>query len=196
MSSTRLHAEALTTYCPTAKIEFHGDKSIKQWDNCSRDTRRSIIKKVVLIAGACTSTAISIIIPTLFKTSSCLGKFPVCRLLLSCCSSNPNSLQACDPKTLKTPSFLPSFLRPAFTCETLLLIICVAVCIHWTCVSLLFQSSRWQERYFPTVLYTAGGATILAAQVVQDPATVFVQVLPLVSDICAVICLSLDCVLS
>ncbi|CAF3637395.1 unnamed protein product, partial [Fusarium graminearum] len=175
------HAEALF-YQTATKVDVLEDTSIQQWKGCGRQTQHSSITKVVLTAGACISTAVSITVPTLFSTSvpqqSCLGSFP-----------------ACDPKTLITPSFLPSFLHPAFTCETLLFIICVAICLHWICVSLLFQSVPWREQYFSMVVYTAGGTTILATQVVKDSATVFLQVLPLVSDICVVVCLCLDCIL-
>jgi hypothetical protein len=62
-------------------------------------------------------------------------------------------------------------------------------------MSLLFQSTRWREKYFPMALYTAGGATFLAAQVVKDSATVLIQVLPLASDIFIIVCLSLDFIL-
>lgn len=204
MSIAGLHHGEALFYQTATKVDVLDDTSVQQWKGCGRQTQHSSITKVVLTAGACISTAVSITVPTLFSTSvpqqSCLGSFPVCsfplcRLLLRCCSSNPDSLQACDPKTLITPSFLPSFLHPAFTCETLLFIICVAICLHWICVSLLFQSFRWRERYFPMVVYTAGGSTILATQVVKDSATVFLQVLPLVSDICVVVCLCLDCIL-
>ncbi|KPA45964.1 hypothetical protein FLAG1_01055 [Fusarium langsethiae] len=176
-----VHTEALI-YQAATKIDFIENNTINQWKCYSRQTQHSFIRRVVLTAGACTSTAISIIVPRLFSTpiaqQRCLGSFP-----------------ACDPKTLITPSFLPSFLHPAFTCETLLLIICVAICLHWTCMSLLFQSARWREKYFPMALYTAGGATFLAAQVVKDSATVLIQVLPLASDICIIVCLSLDFIL-
>ncbi|KAL3588387.1 hypothetical protein FPOAC2_10541 [Fusarium poae] len=180
MSSAKLHTKALI-YQKATTIDLREDKSIKQQNHYKPKLWNPIIRDAVLTIGACISTAISIIIPTLFETStsqqSCLGSFPTC-----------------DPKTLITPSFLPSFLHPAFTCEALLATICVAICIQWTCVSLLFQQARWRERYFPMVTYTVGGATILAAHVVKDPATVFIQVLPLVSDICSIICLGLDCI--
>ncbi|CAG1978100.1 unnamed protein product, partial [Fusarium graminearum] len=75
------HAEALF-YQTATKVDVLEDTSIQQWKGCGRQTQHSSITKVVLTAGACISTAVSITVPTLFSTSvpqqSCLGSFPVC----------------------------------------------------------------------------------------------------------------------
>ncbi|RTE85190.1 hypothetical protein BHE90_000281 [Fusarium euwallaceae] len=152
-----------------------------QWAiEISRYPRPPLHQASILTTLALGSTITTNLLPSLFRKSSgtCWTKFP-----------------ACDSTSLQAPTRLPSFLRPAFTCETLLLILCMAMFIHWICISALFQTSRWRERYLPTALYAVALGLVPAIYAVDDSAVLMLQVLPTLSDICAVACLGLDCLL-
>ncbi|KAH6972958.1 hypothetical protein BKA56DRAFT_110605 [Ilyonectria sp. MPI-CAGE-AT-0026] len=126
--------------------------------------------------AACGCTAVLNTIPSYFNPDStdqkCWGKFP-----------------ACDPQTLRPPSRLPHGLQQFFTCHTLLLILALSTFIHCILVFNLFQQPRWKHSYLHMVLCTTMVCLIPAAFFAQDPATTFVQILPIITDACVAGCL-------
>lgn len=98
----------------------------------------------------------------------------------------------CDPRTLQPPIPLPPAFHRFYTCETLLLVLTLSTFVHWLCVFDLFQQPRWSDRYLSATVYTTVVALIPAAFFVGDPVTVFLQILPAVTDVCLVFCVLLD----
>jgi hypothetical protein len=143
--------------------------------------RTSCLSTSVHTAVACGSTAVLVYIPSLFQRTSskesCLNHFP-----------------ACDPTHLQVPAQLPQPLRAAVTCETLLCILSIAIFTHWLCISLLLRNARWRERYFSVSLLIVGGLTLVSSRIIGDSAVLFLQVLPVISDIFVISFLCFDLV--
>ncbi|KAL7808366.1 hypothetical protein V8C44DRAFT_336204 [Trichoderma aethiopicum] len=78
------------------------------------------------------------------------------------------------------------------SCEVLLLLIAATTVIHWSFVLRLFSRPRWRDRYLSQTLTTTFAALLPLALMIQDPATVFLRILPTVIDACASACLALD----
>ncbi|KAH7268339.1 hypothetical protein B0J15DRAFT_486604 [Fusarium solani] len=158
----------------------HQKRTVRWAIEVGRRPRPPLLQTSILTTLTLGSTITTSLLPTLFRKPSvngtCWTKFP-----------------ACDSTSLQAPTILPSLLRPDFTCETLLTMLCLVIFIHWTCISVLFQTARWRERYLPKALYAVVIGMIPAVYAVDDSAVLMLQVLPTISDICVVICLGLDC---
>ncbi len=100
--------------------------------------------------------------------------------------------QACNPQTLQKPENLPPCLRQAYTCEVLLLAIALSTLAHWICLSTSFRQEHWREKHLPLVFSVVFATLIPAGWIVQDPSTLFIQIAPVVADICAVACVLVD----
>ncbi|KAH6879545.1 hypothetical protein B0T10DRAFT_496563 [Thelonectria olida] len=131
--------------------------------------------------------------------SSTIGSNVVIRWLQS--SSTPDKatdqscwarFPACNPRTVRPPPILPSFLHRAYTCELLLGLLALLTLIHWAAVVRQFRQGRWRERYLSATVDTALLCLITAAFLVGDATTLLLRVLPIISDICMLVCLSLE----
>lgn len=160
----------------------HQKRMVRWAIEVGHHSRPPLLQTSILTTLALGSTFTINLLPTLFRKPSvngtCWTKFP-----------------ACDSTSLQAPTILPSFLHPVFTCETLLSMLCMVIFIHWACISVLFQTARWRERYLPKALYAVVIGMVPAIYAVDDSAVLILQILPTISDICAIACLGLDCLL-
>ncbi|KAH8686358.1 hypothetical protein BGZ61DRAFT_454367 [Ilyonectria robusta] len=145
---------------------------VPEQDGETRHPRHALLASF----AACGCTVVLNTVPIYFNHGStdqeCGGKFP-----------------ACDPQTLQPPSRLPHVLQQYFTCHTLLFILALSTFIHWILIFNLFQQGRWKDSYLNVVLCTTMVCLIPAAFFAQDPATTFVQILPIITDVCVAGCL-------
>ncbi|KAH0496319.1 hypothetical protein TgHK011_003690 [Trichoderma gracile] len=98
----------------------------------------------------------------------------------------------CKPGTLQGQKHSVLFQDRQCSCEVFLLLIAATTVIHWIFVFRLFSRPRWRDNYLSPALTTTFAALLPLALVIQDPATVFLRILPAVIDACATACLALD----
>ncbi|KAL7812578.1 hypothetical protein V8C26DRAFT_204609 [Trichoderma gracile] len=99
----------------------------------------------------------------------------------------------CKPGALRDQRHPALFQDRRCSCELLLLLIAATTVMHWSFVLRLFSRPRWRDKYLSQTLTTTFAALFPLALIIQDPATVFLRVLPAVIDVCASACLALDC---
>lgn len=99
----------------------------------------------------------------------------------------------CDAWALQDHIRLPQFIGQPTSCEICLLLVAFITCLHWRCVFTLFSQPRWKNQFLPQII-TATLITLLPlATLVRDPATVFLRLLPIVTDVYITACYILDC---
>ncbi|KAL7950980.1 hypothetical protein V8C42DRAFT_308131 [Trichoderma barbatum] len=98
----------------------------------------------------------------------------------------------CNPVAVRNQTHLFWFQDRRYSCEMFLFLIAATTFIHWSCVLRLFSRPRWRDKYLSQTLTTTFITLIPLASVIQDPATVFLRVLPTIIDVCASACLALD----
>lgn len=99
----------------------------------------------------------------------------------------------CDTWALQGHIQLPQFIGQPTSCEICLLLVALITCLHWSCVFTLFSQPRWKTQFLPQII-TATLVTLLPlATLVRDPATVFLRLLPIVTDVYISACYILDC---
>ncbi|KAL7933410.1 hypothetical protein V8C35DRAFT_304293 [Trichoderma chlorosporum] len=97
-----------------------------------------------------------------------------------------------DPGAVRNQTHLFWFRDRRYSREICYFLIVTTTFIHWSCVLRLFSRPRWRDKYLSQTLMTTFFTLIPFAAVIQDPATVFLRVLPTVMDVCASACLALD----
>lgn len=99
----------------------------------------------------------------------------------------------CDSWALQDHTRLPQFIGQLTSCEICLLLVALLTCLHWSCVFTLFSQPRWKNQFLPQII-TATLITLLPlAALVREPATVFLRLLPIVTDVYISACYILDC---
>ncbi|KAL7799828.1 hypothetical protein V8C37DRAFT_365618 [Trichoderma ceciliae] len=98
----------------------------------------------------------------------------------------------CNPVAVRNQTHLFLFHDGEYSCEIFLLLVAATTFIHWSCVLRLFSRPRWRHKYLSQTITTTFIALLPLALVIQDPTTVFLRILPTVTDVCVSACLALD----
>lgn len=98
----------------------------------------------------------------------------------------------CNSVAVRNQTHLFWFQDRRYSCELCLFFIAATTFIYWSCVLRLFSRPKWRDKYLSQTLTATFIALLPFAAVIQDPATVFLRVLPTVVDVCASACLALD----
>ncbi|KAL6796059.1 hypothetical protein GGI42DRAFT_331826 [Trichoderma sp. SZMC 28013] len=143
------------TYEPSQQIEVGNDQSS--------------LSKVI---AACVSTASMNIAITQ------LSRKPVNE-------SYGNTLQypMCDSWILKTSESLPLFMGQPTRCEIYFLLVTIITCLHWSCIFSLFNQPRWKNKYLFNIVAATLITLLPLATITRDSTAVFLQFLPIVTDV-------------
>ncbi|KAL7933413.1 hypothetical protein V8C35DRAFT_304297 [Trichoderma chlorosporum] len=99
----------------------------------------------------------------------------------------------CDAWALEDHIRLPSFIGQQNSCEVCLLLVAIMTCLHWSCVFGLFSLPRWNDQFLHKVILATIITLLPLASIVRDPATVFLRLLPIVTDFYISACYIFDC---
>ncbi|KAL7812575.1 hypothetical protein V8C26DRAFT_407132 [Trichoderma gracile] len=110
---------------------------------------------------------------------------------------NNNNLRAqiCSPsRAPKAFSYVQPFIEYEKWCEASPFLVVVMTCLHWSCIFSLFnkQKPRWKTKLLPRIIVVTLFTLLPLATVTRDPATLFVQILPVVTDVYVVAALVID----
>ncbi|KAL6789944.1 hypothetical protein J3E68DRAFT_91863 [Trichoderma sp. SZMC 28012] len=89
----------------------------------------------------------------------------------------------CDSRALKDSVRLPLFIGQPTWCEIYLFLITVMTCLHWGCIFSLFNQPRWKTQFLPHIIMATLITLLPFATITRDPTTVFLRLLPIVTDI-------------
>jgi predicted membrane channel-forming protein YqfA (hemolysin III family) len=90
-------------------------------------------------------------------------------------------------------SYFPSSMIPISRCETSLLLLAVMTCLHWSCIFGLFnRQPRRKTQSLPHIIMATLYTLLPAATIARDTTTVFVQLLPIITDIYVVAALLIN----
>ncbi|KAL7950978.1 hypothetical protein V8C42DRAFT_308127 [Trichoderma barbatum] len=89
----------------------------------------------------------------------------------------------CDSWALKDSVRFPMLIGQPTWCEICLLLIAAMTCLHWSCVFSLFGQSRWKTQFLPQIIMATFITLLPLAAIIRDPTTIFLRLLPIVTDI-------------
>lgn len=111
--------------------------------------------------------------------------------------NNPKiSGQRCSSSTASAyTSYLDSSgINPQNWCQAWLVWVAVMTCLHWGCIFSFFNKRRrWKTEFLPHIIMITLFTLLPLATITRDTTTVFVQLLPVVTDVYVVAALLIDC---
>ncbi|KAL6864386.1 hypothetical protein J3F83DRAFT_741580 [Trichoderma novae-zelandiae] len=132
---------------------------------------------------------------------------PINEALTACCltaalniiafhTNEDTRAQMCASTALKFFSSLHPSIRDSDWCETSFFLVAITTCLHWSCIFSLFtKQPRWTTRFLPRIIMATLVTLLPLATVTRDPTTVFVRLLPVVTDLYVVAALLVDYIL-
>ncbi|KAL6892381.1 hypothetical protein GGI43DRAFT_413914 [Trichoderma evansii] len=131
-----------------------------------------------ILAACSTATLLNI-------TATQFGKKPESE---SCWTTYP----ICDGLKFQEHTHLPLFVKQQNLDEICLLMVAILICLHWGFVFSLYCQHRWKQKFLPGIIIATFTTLLPIATLVQDPAMVFIGLLPIIIDIYTLACLVFD----
>ncbi|KAL7926536.1 hypothetical protein ACQKWADRAFT_280614 [Trichoderma austrokoningii] len=98
----------------------------------------------------------------------------------------------CNAVALRNQKHLFWLEDRSYPCEMVLILVATTTLIHWYCVLRLFSQPKWRNKYLSQTMIATFITLVALGGIIQDSATVFLRVLPVVIDVYASTCLARD----